>query len=144
MRRSFCEIRARISKKNVFVSGMCVFSGGFYLANKRKPNTSDCKARHGCGLCGCAARPTPHIVKHARASHKRALTELGEHTHTHTRATQKSANIHTTHKGKNNSIDEARAKRAPHRYCCWRARSARPLCVWCECCRSFVCAFLAL
>ena len=40
----------------------------------------------------------------------------------HTRA----ANIHTTHKGKNNNTDGARAKRAPHRYCCWRARSARP------------------
>ena len=32
-------------------------------------------------------------------------------------------------------MGRARAKRAPHRYCCWRARSARPLCVWCECWR---------
>ena len=32
-----------------------------------------------CGLC--AARPAPHIVKHERLPHKRALTELGKHTH---------------------------------------------------------------
>ena len=50
-------------------------------------------------LCGlCAARPAPHIVKHARATqtstHRarkaHTLTELGKHT-------QKSANIRTTH-----------------------------------------------
>ena len=39
------------------------------------------------------------------------------------RATQKTANIHTTHKGgarfarANNSTDGARASRAPHQYC---------------------------
>ena len=66
--------------------------------------------------------------------------------HTHTSATQKTANIHTTStthttqhtKGgarfarANNSTDGARASRAPHRYCCFS------LCVWCECWRSFV------
>ena len=51
-------------------------------AKKLKPNTSACKARLGCGLCGCAARPAPHIVKHTRG------------------ATQTSAHVenHTTHK----------------------------------------------
>ena len=58
-------------------------------------------------LCGlCAARPAPHIVKHARATqtstHRarkaHTLTELGK-------KTQKSANIDTTHKGKNNTTD---------------------------------------
>ena len=72
------------------------------------------------------ARATQTSTHRARKAH--TLTELGKHT-------QKSANIRTTHKGKNNTTDGARAKRAPHRYCCWRARSARPLCVWCECWR---------
>ena len=30
--------------------------------------TLTCKARLGCGLCGCAARPAPYIVKHMRAT----------------------------------------------------------------------------
>ena len=45
-------------------------------AKKLKPNTSACKARLGCGLCGCAVRPAPYIVKHSRAT---------PHTHTHTK-----------------------------------------------------------
>ena len=55
------------------------------------------------------------------------------------RATQKTANIHTTHKGgarfarANNSTDGARASRAPHWYCGFPF-----VCVWCECWRYFV------
>ena len=91
-------------------------------------------------LCGlCAARPAPHIVKHARATqtstHRarkaHTLTELGKHT-------QKSANIRTTHKGKNNTTDGGGAEgAAPIGTVVGASAASAPLCVC-----GVVCGFL--
>ena len=56
------------------------------LAKKPKPNTSACKARLGCGLCGCAAWPAPrasHRQAHARHTKERSRRKPHTTPHTH-------------------------------------------------------------
>ena len=67
-------------------------------AKKLKPNTSACKARLGCGLCGCAARPAP------RASHRQA------HARRHTNERSRRKPHHTQGRGKNNHTPHTRKR----------------------------------
>ena len=116
--------------------------GGLCVVNTHRPNSSACKVRLGCGLCGRAARPAPLTLKHARATQTSTHRATVQSTHTcHTKERQHS---HHTHKGKNNTTE--RRRRRHHRCCCCclRERSERLICVWCKCWRSFVCVFLAL
>ena len=89
-------------------SGRRFFPGSLCVANTHKLNTSACKARLGCGLCGCAAQPAPRIVKHARATqmgtHRarkaHTLTEPRKHTHTHSHALTARHHSHHTQREK--------------------------------------------
>ena len=85
-------------------------------AKKLKPNTSACKARLGCGLCGCAARPAPRAShRQAHARHTKERSRRKPHTTPHT---QREKQKYRWGACPPSVLLLARAKRAPPLYVC--------------------------